>query len=145
MYLVAGIIVVVLLAMAYFSGKFSSLSLVKVILVAIFSVVFCMKYHSPQYLIWFTPLVCLCIADELYGILLFFFSQIISYIEFPLLFGVFYTNGEYMNPVGSSGWYFTLLFFIFEYAVLIALIFVAVKPTKAPILELLKRMTSGNH
>ena len=33
-------------------------------------------------------------------------------------------------PIGSTGWYVTLLFFILEYSALILLVYLAVNPSK---------------
>jgi len=129
MYGALGIILLLLLVLAFRKDHFGPQTLLKFVLLAIFSVVFCMKYHSPQYFLWFTPFICLLIADNIHKIVLFFAFQILTFIEFPLMFGSYYTNGNYLMPVGSAGWYITLLFFILEYAALILLVYSAVIPS----------------
>jgi hypothetical protein len=129
MYALLGIVLLFLIFFASAMEKISRTALLKFVALSIFSVVFFMEYHSPQYLVWFTPLVCLLVADRLYAVALFFFAQIITYIEFPLLFGTFYTNAEYLNPINSPGYLMTVGFFCVEYFVLILLIFVAVNPS----------------
>ena len=141
MYAVMGIVLLFLVYVAYSMEKFSQTALLKFLVISIFSVVFFMKYHSPQYLVWFTPIVCLLVADRLYAVALFFFAQIITYIEFPLMFGSFYTNVEYLNPVNSTGYILTVGFFCLEYLVLILLIFVAVNPSIQSLKELLVNKT----
>jgi hypothetical protein len=54
------------------------------------------------------------------------------------MFRTYYVNLEYVNPVGSSGWYLTLLFFTFEYLVLIILMYYAVRPQEGIITKLKK-------
>ena len=128
MYFLMGVAVLVLVVIAYNVPGKNPRHLVKLLLLSIFIVVFCMKYHSPQYIVWFTPFVCLLIADTLYGIITFYFTQILTYLEFPLLFGTLYTNGTYVSPMGSYGWYLALFFFTLLYAAYIVLIYLAVKP-----------------
>jgi hypothetical protein len=129
MYIFMGVILLFLVFIAYTREKFSQTTFLKLTLLSIFAVVFLMKYHSPQYLVWYTPLVCLLVVDRFYAMVLFFLAQIFTYMEFPLLFGVFYTNVEYLNPVNSGGYLLTVVFFCIEYLILILLIFVAVNPS----------------
>ena len=84
-------------------------------------------FSSPSPL-WFTPFLALLVADDLIKIGLFYLAQIFAYIEFPLMFGGYYTNLEYTNPIGSSGWYLTLLFFTLQYVVLMTLMYFTVRP-----------------
>ena len=129
MYIIMGVILLFLVFIAFTWEKFSRILFLKLILLSIFAVVFLMKYHSPQYLVWYTPLVCLLVVDRFYAVVLFFLAQIFTYMEFPLLFGVFYTNAEYLNPVNSPGYLLTVVFFCIEYLILILLIYVAVNPS----------------
>jgi hypothetical protein len=129
MYLIMGLILLLLAVAAWVDPKKEPRHLVKFLLVAVFTVVFCLKYHSPQYIIWFTPFVCLLVADSLSGVILFYGTQVLTYLEFPLLFGTLYVNGKYLSPAGSSGWYLALFFFTLVYAAYIVLVYLAVKPS----------------
>lgn len=129
MYLLMGFVLLVLVVFTYVDPRKDPNHLLKLLLLSIFTVVSCMKYHSPQYIVWFTPFVCLLIADTLYGVTAFYFTQILTYLEFPLLFGTLYTNDKYISPVGSYGWYLALFFFTLEYAAYIVLVYLAVKPS----------------
>lgn len=129
MYLVMGFVLLFLVVIAWVDPKKEPRHLLKFLLLSIFTVVFCMKYHSPQYIVWFTPFVCLLIADTLSGVILFYVTQILTYMEFPLLFGTLYVNGEYLSPTGSYGWYLALFFFTLEYAAYLVLMYLAVKPS----------------
>jgi hypothetical protein len=124
-----GLILLFLIAIAYIEPKKDTRFLVKLLAIAIFVVVFCMNYHSPQYIVWFTPFVCLLVADSLYGIVLFYVTQAITYIEFPLAFTVLYVNGNYIGETGTSLWYLALLFFTTNFAAYLLLMYIAVKPT----------------
>lgn len=129
MYCIMGFVLLFLVLIAWFNPKKEPRHLLKFLLLSIFIVVFCMKYHSPQYTLWFTPFVCLLVADTLSGVILFYFTQILIYLEFPLLFGILYDNGKYINPTGSYGWYLALFFFTIEYVAFLVLMYLAVKPS----------------
>jgi hypothetical protein len=129
MYFIMGFILLFLVIIAWVDPKKEPRHLIKFLLISIFTVVFCMKYHSPQYIVWFTPFVCLLIADTLYGVILFYATQLLTYLEFPLLFGSLYNNTEYLSPTGSYGWYLALIFFSIEYAAYLILVYLAVKPS----------------
>lgn len=129
MYLLMGFVLLVLVVFTYVDPKKDPRHLLKLLLLSIFTVVFCIKYHSPQYIVWFTPFVCLLIADTLYVVTAFYFTQILTYLEFPFLFGTLYTNDKYISPVGSYGWYLALFFFTLEYAAYIVLVYLAIKPS----------------
>jgi hypothetical protein len=128
MYILMGIVFVSLLYLAYIDKEKKPVTFLKLLLCALISVVLFTKFHSPQYIVWFTPLLCLLVADDIYKIILFYITQVFAYIEFPLMFGSFYTNLEYVNPVGSVAWYGTLAFFTFEYVALLVLIILIIWP-----------------
>lgn len=129
MYVIMGFVILFLIVVAWVDPKKEPRHLLKFLLLSIFIVVFCMKYHSPQYIIWFTPFICLLIADSLFGVILFYITQILTYMEFPLLFGILYDNGSYINSIGTNGWYFALSFFTLEYTAYLILIYLALKPS----------------
>lgn len=128
MYGLMGFLLLLLVYIAYADRKTKEKTFLKFVLCALFGLVFFTKFHSPQYIVWFTPLLAILVADDLVKIGLFFLSQVLAYIEFPLMFGSWYTNLEYVNSVGSPGWYLTLVFFTIEYLVLLALLYYTVRP-----------------
>jgi hypothetical protein len=130
MYALLGVILIVLVLYAWIDRKPGEKTLVKLLALSIFSTVFCMKYHSPQYILWFLPFVSLLVADSLAGILVFYLMQVIAFLEFPLLFGTLYVNGNYMNDVGTGGWYLTAVFFTIEMVLSIVLMYLAIKPSR---------------
>jgi hypothetical protein len=142
MYVLMGLIFVVLLWSAYVDREKRPVTLLKLIVCALIAAVLFTKFHSPQYIVWFTPLLCLLVADNLYKIVVFYLFQIFAYIEFPLMFGPFYTNLEYANPAGSVAWYCTLFFFTAEFAVLILLVFFIIRP-EGGIVTAAKRFFKG--
>jgi hypothetical protein len=100
----------------------------KLILCATILVVVCAKVRSPQYIVWFTPLLCLLAADDLRKIVALFVFQALAYAEFPLMFGNFYTALKYTNETLSSGWMITLVMFTLEYLALFACVWLVVNP-----------------
>lgn len=128
MYLVMGLVICSLIYLAYSEPQKKPILLLKIIFCAIFTTIYLSKFHSPQYIVWYTPLLCLLVSQDLPKILLFYLTQIFAYIEFPLMFGKFYTNLEYVNPQGSNGWYVTLAFFTLEYLTLIILLYFVLRP-----------------
>jgi len=136
MYVFMAAILLLLFYIAFTDREKKEKNFLKLILCAIFCLVFFTKFHSPQYIVWFTPLLALLVADDLIKIGLFYISQIFAYIEFPLIFGIFYTNTQYVNPVRSSGWYLTLVFFTAESIVFIALMYFTVRPQEGIVRKL---------
>jgi uncharacterized membrane protein len=128
MYALLGITLLFLLYLAYTSTKTKPQTFLKIILCAVFSLVFFSKLHSPQYILWFTPFLCLLVAGDPGKMMLFYITQIFGYIEFPLIFGSYYINLNYVHPVGEAGWYMTLFFFTLKYLALVALIFIIIRP-----------------
>ena len=138
MYVLMGLIFILLMYISYTDIKQSPKTLIKLVLCAIFCLVFFTKFHSPQYIVWFTPLLALLVPDNLIKIILFYIAQMFAYIEFPLMFRSYYVNLEYVNPVGSFGWYLTLFFFTIEYLVLIVLMYYVIRPQEGIIAKMKK-------
>jgi len=129
MYVILGCVLLLLVVVALVGPKKEPRHLIRFLLISVFTVVFGMKYHSPQYILWFTPFVCLLVADTLSGMILFYVTQGLTYLEFPLFFGTLYVNGNYISPAGSYGWYLALFFFTLVYAAYLVLVCLAVKPS----------------
>jgi hypothetical protein len=128
MYLIMGAGILALLCLAYLSPEPDTKLLLKLILCATVLVIICAKVRSPQYIVWFTPLLCLLAADDIRKIVLVFVFQGLAYIEFPLMFGTFYTALTYTDPVLSSGWIQTLILFTLEYLMLFVCLWFVVDP-----------------
>jgi len=128
MYGVMAVVLLLLMYISYIGKDRDPKTLLKVLLCAIFALVFFSKFHSPQYLVWFTPLLALLVADDLVKIIVFYVIQIFAYIEFPLMFGKYYVNLNYSNPLGSTDWYLTLLFFTLQYLALLLLVYLIIRP-----------------
>jgi hypothetical protein len=128
MYGLMGVTLLYLVYSAYTDTEKRPVTLLKTLLCAFIAVIFFTKFHSPQYIVWFTPFLCLLVIDDLVKILLFYVVQVFGYIEFPLMFGSYYTNLEYTNAAGSPGWYITLIFFTLQYLALLILVILIVRP-----------------
>jgi len=137
MYGLMGVIMLYLLFTAYSDTDKRPVTLLKTLLCAFMAVILFTKFHSPQYIVWFTPFLCLLVADDIFKVILFYIVQIFAYIEFPLMFGYFYTNLEYTNPAGSSAWFLTLAFFTLQFLAILLLVFFIIRP-KEGILTLLR-------
>lgn len=85
--------------------------LLKCILVSIMAIVFLMQYRSPQYIVWFMPILAILVADRIESILIFIVVQILAFIEFPLAFYFLYTNTQYTSPWALA--FFTIYFAAF--------------------------------
>lgn len=128
MYAGMGIGILVLLYAAYVIPGRDPKLLIKLILCATILVVVCAKVRSPQYIVWFTPLICILAVDDIKKVVLLFVVQGLAYIEFPLMFGAFYTAIQYTEPVLSSGWMLTLMMFTLEYLALFVCVWFVVNP-----------------
>jgi hypothetical protein len=142
MYVLMGAGLLLLFSIAFAEREKNEKTFLKLVLCSLFLLFVFTKFHSPQYIVWFTPLLAILVADDLVKIGLFYAAQVFAYIEFPLIFGSFYTNAQYVNPAGSPGWYMTLIFFTVEYIVLIALVYFTVRPREG-IITKLKEILSG--
>ena len=123
-----GIGILVLLYAAYVIPGRNPKLLIKLILCAIILVVVCAKVRSPQYIVWFTPLICILAVDDIKKIVLLYVVQGLAYIEFPLMFRAFYTAIQYTEPVLSSGWMLTLMMFTLEYLALFVCVWFVANP-----------------
>jgi len=124
--LAAGLLALVYIAYVY--PQKNSKMLLKLILCAIVLVVFCVKVRSPQYIVWFTPILCMLAVDDFRKIVLVYIVQAMAFIEFPLMFRTFYVSTQYTDPALSSGWFITLFVFTLEYLALFVCLYLIVNP-----------------
>jgi hypothetical protein len=144
MYVLMGLCLLLLVYMAYADRKMSEKALLTFVLCAIFCAVFFSKFHSPQYILWYTPLLALLAGGDLFRIGLFYITQILAYIEFPLMFGKYYVNAAYVGAPGSLDFYLTLAFFTVQYILLLALIYSLVRPREGILNRLKSYYPSAN-
>lgn len=130
MYIVMGLGILALLYGAYKIPEKKPELLIKLLLCAIILTVICAKVRSPQYIVWFTPLICIIAVDDIKKVFLFYVLQVLAYVEFPLAFGAFYTANKYTEPVLSGGWVLTLIMFTLEYLVLFVCVWYVVNPVE---------------
>lgn len=116
------ITVLIIIATAFVSKIGSDRRMIMYTLFTIAVIILCTKFHSPQYIVWMTPLFAILLADLMYGSVFFYLIQIFAYIEFPLLFNQYYVNLEYLHPFGTSGWGTIVIFFAMEYIIWIGTI-----------------------
>jgi hypothetical protein len=128
MYILMALGILALLYVAYIVPDKNPKLLIKLILCALILVIICAKVRSPQYIVWFTPLICILAVDDIKKIVLLYVVQGLAYIEFPLMFGAFYTAVQYTEPALSSGWLLTLMMFTLEYLALFVCVWIVVNP-----------------
>jgi hypothetical protein len=128
MYIILGLVGLILLYVTYKSKEQNPALLCKVVLTMIVALVICSKFHSPQYIIWFTPLMCIFALDKLESIISFIIFQVMVFIEFPLAFGKFYVNLNYLGAFPSAQWQIALVIFTIEYIALIYCLYTIVNP-----------------
>jgi len=128
MYIVMGVGLLILLYAAFTIPGRDPKLLIRLILCATILVVVCAKVRSPQYIVWFTPMICLLAADNIRKIVLLYIFQALAYLEFPLMFGSFYTALQYTDTALSSGWMITLVVFTLEYLALFVCLWSVVNP-----------------
>ena len=128
MYLLMGLTLILLLWIAWKDSRKRPVTFLKLTVGAVFAFVLFTKFHSPQYLVWYTPFLALLVADDLMKVGLFYLTQTLAYIEFPLMFNAYYVNLNYVNPAGSGGWYLTLFFFTLENLAFIILFYLVLRP-----------------
>jgi hypothetical protein len=143
MQVLMGVTLLLLVYIAYMLKEKNPKTLLKLILCAIFSLVFFAKFHSPQYFIWLTPFLALLVAGDLVKIILFYITQIFVYLEFPLMFGKYWVNLNYTNLVDTSDWYLTLLFFTLLYLVFLMLIYLIIRPPEGMV-KIIRTKVSEN-
>jgi hypothetical protein len=90
---------------------------------ALMMIVFCMSYRSPEYIMWFMPLLALLVVENRKMIYAYVLLQVLTFIEFPGLFGKLWVNNKYLGELGSFNWYVMLLFYTLEFAVMGYLIY----------------------
>ena len=140
MYTFMGVGILTLLAIAYKIPKKNPKLLIKLLLCAIILTIICAKVRSPQYIVWFSPLICILAIDDIKKVISFIILQALAYIEFPLMFGAFYTALQYTAPVLSSGWMLTLVMFTLEYLAMFICVWLVVNP-----LELFRKLQKSCH
>ena len=99
MYGILGIILIGLLYTNSGKKEHSERSFLSYTSLALISIVIFNSYRSPQYMFWFTPLLCLLIANDFEKIKVFWALQLLNLIEYPFAFGSIWNNASYLNPI----------------------------------------------
>lgn len=77
-----------------FKLKSDDINLINSSLLIILTFIVFSGFHSPQYIVWFTPLLVMSGI----GIVYFIMTQVLVFIEFLIAFGSLYTNVNYLSP-----------------------------------------------
>ena len=121
MYVFMVISLLILAIIGYLYTQHNPRRFIILVLFTLFVTMFFSRFHSPNYFMWMSPLIALLLCDSVMKVGMFYLSQIIVYIEFPLTFWIYWVNLGYVHDVLSPGWYTTLLFFIIEYSIFVAI------------------------
>jgi hypothetical protein len=70
---------------------------------------------------WYAPIFCLLVADDIYATLAFCTVSAMVYLEFPMFYGTLYVNDKFL--VSWAPW-----FFIVEWALMFVMIYLAIAP-----------------
>jgi hypothetical protein len=127
---ILGIVMAFLLYTMYKSKAQDPKLLLKLILVATFTVVTAMQFNSPNYWTWIFPILAILSVDNIYNILLFYATQVIAYCVFPLGFWNLWTNPGYVGAEGSTTWWMALILFTLQFTVMVILIWRVTDPIK---------------
>lgn len=90
-------------------------TMVGYIFMTVFAFVFLNKVLSPQYIVWIAPFIAIFLTGTYREMLLAYASQLIFYIEFPILYNKIYINNYYFEPAGTAFVFFTVKFAIMFY------------------------------
>jgi hypothetical protein len=102
------ILVIIIAIYIMFNKSKSIVLMLKLILITLIVLILFSQYRSPQYIVWFSPIAAILVAEDIWGILIFIFLQILAYVEFPLGYYVMYVNDHYTSEWAL--WFFSILF-----------------------------------
>lgn len=132
------VLLLILGYLAYIDKGKRPVILLEIILCVLVTIVAFSQYHSPQYMMWFIPILAILVSGDIVKMTIFYVFQVIEFIKFPLMFGSFYTNQSYINTLMSPNGHLTLAFFTIEYIVLFYLVWASTKNLKILTSETIK-------
>ena len=104
-----------LLYLSYRNIKQTPHQFLTYITLSLMLVVFCMPYHSPQYILWYSPLLAILLASDTKAVLAYLTYQVVAFINFPIAFNWLWVNDHYLQV------YTAMTLFTVEFALMIAL------------------------
>jgi cytochrome c oxidase assembly factor CtaG len=100
--------------------------MLKLILLTLMVTIFFSQYRSPQYIVWFSPIAAILIAEDIWGIAAFICTQLVAFVEFPLMFYTLYVNDHFTSPFALG--FFTIDFILLGFLLWRALVKKDVNP-----------------
>jgi len=128
--LTIGIVVAALLYVLYNTKNKTPALLLKLILAALFVIVMAAQFHSPNYDMWYIPIICIFAIDDIRKIILLYITQAINFVIFPLTFYSLWTNTTYTPAALTPNWYMALFIFTAQAITLIVLVWLIVNPVE---------------
>lgn len=128
LYVCGGLIGLFLLYYMYKLPNQNPIILIKIIALTLITIIMCTKFHSPQYVVWYTPLICILVSNDVIKFGSWMLLQIIMFINFPYMFGKLYINTSYLFQYPTPNWQFALVLFTLEYLLLIGCVWIIIDP-----------------
>jgi hypothetical protein len=132
MYIIMGLVLISLFYLSFIYPEKNPTLLLELSLCALFAIIVFTRFHSPQYMMWFTPILCILVSGDVMKMGLFYLYQILAFIEFPLAWGYIYTNIAYAKELPSPGGQVALVFFTIEYIVIFYLVWKCIDHSLIP-------------
>ncbi len=118
---------ILLLCILYWFYKYSKTDDKSMILFSTLSLMIFLVFNkvlSPQYFLWIMPLFAITLVDTIEEMVFNYTLQAIIFIEFPLSFGVLYTNDKLFEGI------LPILYFSIKHLVIIYLLYIIIKKIK---------------
>ena len=99
----------------YLDDKISTLFCT--IFLSVFFFVILNKNFSASYIVWLTPFLAILLVQSYHRIILFYLTQIIIYVETPLLFRIVYGRGKSYDVLENSLPSFSFVFYTIKFLI----------------------------
>jgi len=114
----------------YFCLDNQILTLSQVIFLSVFFFVILNKGFSASYIIWLTPFLALFLVHSLRHIILFYFIQLVIYVETPLLYRIVYGTDQDYSILENGLPSFSFIFYSIKFLIFFLVFFVIFRDLK---------------
>jgi len=102
-------------------------SLCYALFLSVFFFILFNKVFSASYIVWITPFLALFLAHSPRHILLFYLSQLVIYIETPLLYGVVFGDGKPYYVIEQNFLSFSFVFYSIKFLILAVVLWIIMR------------------